>query len=861
MASNENDFNDGGCFPWMRPKSASAPHSNNSDKSSAKTTRPAIFKKKSSRDKGGTSRPKISKATGSASSKHPAASAGPVSAGVEPPSAGTYAFEAGKQTIEVLQRFANMLPVPCANEVLEVALLLMTTYEDVTVLEEQVKDLNNRIGSLMLVMVDGLSGKEAAVISPDVIRDIENLGGDLRTIQKDLGKITSQSRWLLVFFKNANKVTVDACVDRLNDALQSFNVTRAIHDGNMLFDIQTRLETVNQATGKMAEKVDKMYSWLIEKDAHGAQASLILEEMPLLIHVYGRDKVISQISQILTTKARPRVGILGAGGMGKTSVAVAVMENELVRKKYQDSHRFWVPCVGVTSPISFLQILSKSLGVAQDTGAPLRDILSALKSTQEPRLILLDNLETAMNVPEMVTEGGRLSTEGIINQLASIHHVSILATIRSNILPSDAISWDLVPLEGVAREHARAIFTNICPVAAEHPSLGELLEALSYMPYAITLMAKQAVSSFVQPDELLKEWKKSGTNSLSEDLKKRMNRSIEFSVESKAILESPNAQHLLAILGNLPSGTNLKHLKWWAKHVEHIPSAIATLNNTALITQRPEGKSSTIFFVLPVVQSYLHEQPLYNSSTTRRLVLEACCAFVLDHKVEPGDPNFRTHRAELDTEKMNIQAIFCGVKTESLSELTLVESVTKVFDAMLAFAWYQFWTKGGTDILIHLLELAPSSNIGEESALRYTAEVHVCLGRMYCRLGRYQKASECLWNARNEFIKLGTPADRIRAGESALYVAGTYTYLQADGMDIFWLVSQAQKELKDDPKGSARALLYLGEYYWYEKMTDKALETLECARELLDELGCTAEVMDCRTYITRCYARQGNLEE
>ncbi|KAG8846021.1 hypothetical protein FRB91_001249 [Serendipita sp. 411] len=210
---------------------------------------------------------------------------------------------------------------------------------------------------------------------------------------------------------------------------------------------------------------------------------------------------------------------------------------------------------------------------------------------------------------------------------------------------------------------------------------------------------------------------------------------------------------------------------------------------------------------------------------------------------------------------MNIQAIFCGVKTESLSELTLVESVTKVFDAMLAFAWYQFWTKGGTDILIHLLELVPSSNIGEESALRYTAEVHVCLGRMYCRLGRYQKACECLWNARNNFIKLGTPTDRIRAGESALYVADTYIYLQADGMDIFSLVSQAQKELKDDPKGSARALLYLGAYYWYEKMTDKALETLECARESLDKLGCTVDVMACRTYITRCYARQGKLEE
>ena len=45
------------------------------------------------------------------------------------PSSGAYAFEAGKQTIQILQRFGNLLPVPCANEALELALLLMTTYE------------------------------------------------------------------------------------------------------------------------------------------------------------------------------------------------------------------------------------------------------------------------------------------------------------------------------------------------------------------------------------------------------------------------------------------------------------------------------------------------------------------------------------------------------------------------------------------------------------------------------------------------------------------------------------------------------------------------------------------------------------
>ncbi|KAG8820666.1 hypothetical protein FRC19_008683 [Serendipita sp. 401] len=178
MASNGNVVKDSGRFSWMHRKSSSAISVANSDTSSAKTPKQAMVREKLSRDKSSISRPKLkSSAVGSASSRYSAVSVGSSSAGVEPPSASTYAFEAGKQTVEVLQRFTNMLPVPCANEVLEVALILMTAYENVTVLEQRVKDVHNRIGSLMLVMIDGLSGQEATSISPNVVQDIEDLGG------------------------------------------------------------------------------------------------------------------------------------------------------------------------------------------------------------------------------------------------------------------------------------------------------------------------------------------------------------------------------------------------------------------------------------------------------------------------------------------------------------------------------------------------------------------------------------------------------------------------------------------------------------------------------------------------------------
>ncbi|KAG8815877.1 hypothetical protein FRC19_000707 [Serendipita sp. 401] len=238
MASNRSKYS--GTFSFLRRRS-------DEGKSKPKAT-------KTSKNK--TSYSKESISTVSTSTVRVTIKQSSSTAGGEPPSAGTYAFKAGRQAIEILQKFANALPVPCANEVLEIALLLMNTYEDVTKIEEQVKDVHNRIGCLKLVMIDGLSGKDAALPSPQVIRDIEKnrpSSDPGRPGEDHLPKSLAPR-----LFKDANRETVVACLDRLSDALQSFQVTRTIRDRNTLFEIQIRLESMNKVTGKMAEQVNEV---------------------------------------------------------------------------------------------------------------------------------------------------------------------------------------------------------------------------------------------------------------------------------------------------------------------------------------------------------------------------------------------------------------------------------------------------------------------------------------------------------------------------------------------------------------------------------------------------------------------------
>ena len=634
-----------------------------------------------------------------------------------------------------------------------------------------------------------------------------------------------------------------------------------IDNSNILFEIQNRLQTTSATTKIMADELHEIHGWMKPKNSHSAKGGLSLAVMPSpLAHMYGRDDVVEDIVRVITTHDKPRVVIHGPGGMGKTSVAVSVMENNAVATRYDASHRFWVPCIGAKSIAIFLDILLKSFRITQDTRDPLGDLISGLEASKVPRLILLDNFETAWSLPDDLTDGGRISVEAILDRLAAIPHLAILITIRISTFSSDGIDWTPFYLQGIDRKSARALFTRLCPTSRDHPALDPLLDALGYMPYAVTLLAKQSakLKSGLSPDVLLEEWQKLGPDSLSGELKNRMNTSIELSVESRSISEDPNAQTLLAILSQLPNGTTSKHLKWWASGVNNPYGAIATLSDAALITQRQEGDAS-IYSVLPVVQSYLNHRSQYNSPRTWSLVIAACCRFVLDHKSSPGDNDFNSHQDALAAEQTNILSIFLAVTDSSLSEPGCPIEESLIFDAMLAFCWFQFWKKGSLELLRHFLSLlAPN---GDPRRLCYSAEARFCLGKMYLEFDRHKEARTELEAAQLSFRELGTPSDLIRAGECALELANSWGFESDAGDRIADIINEAQRDLKDDPKGAARALISLGEHSWYIGSPAEGLKHLEIAHATLQDLNCTVDVARCLFLMSRCYAFQGALPE
>jgi tetratricopeptide (TPR) repeat protein len=455
--------------------------------------------------------------------------------------------------------------------------------------------------------------------------------------------------------------------------------------------------------------------------------TVVRQEMPLKPEIFhGRDDFVEDIARSLLQEETSRICILGPGGMGKTSVSLAVVELPVIKERFPGGNCIWVPCIEATSATLFLEILYIQLRILGDNQVTPEKIISELDASKEPRLILLDNFETPWNAPS----GTQKQVSNILRKLAALSHVAILVTMRGTYPPCDTIEWQLHTIQPTDEAACRRIFHDINPSSRNDPDVDRLLAVLGHMPFAVTLMANLGKRGKSTANELLETWYTSGTNmlSVSNSPEKSMNRSISLSVDSEFVKQDTDALLLLAILSLLPAGTTKQNLRWWATSVKMIPSAIATLSDAGLLVENKcENFSSPVFFVIPVVQSFMQQQDRI-AEEIRKQVESSCCKYVLAHACRLDDPIFPKNSKALAVEDTNIQSILFSSPTLQHivpSDITL--------ESLIAFSWHRCDTRPNLEIANHVVTAAKAFGIE-----RYRASAVWCLGSSYYQLGDYR---------------------------------------------------------------------------------------------------------------------------
>jgi len=626
---------------------------------------------------------------------------------------------------------------------------------------------------------------------------------------------------------------------------------------NKVNDMHEGIKHTANKVDDTANKVEDIHKILFKLKRAGTMLgseTLARQEMPMKPEIFhGRDNLVDGIVESLLQQKTSRVCILGPGGMGKTSVSLAIVESLLIKERFPGENCVWVPCIEATSATLLLEILYTQLQVPRDKQITLEKIISELDTLKQPRLILLDNFETPWNAPG----GTQKQVSDILRKLAMLSHIAILLTMRGTYPPCDAIEWQLQTIQPTDEAACRHIFHDINPSSKDDPDVDGLLTALGHMPFAVTLMANLGKRGKSTTNELLAMWYTSGTDMLSvtNSPEKSMNRSISLSVDSESVKQDPDALPLLAILSLLPAGTTKQNLRWWATSVKMIPSAIATLSDAGLLVENKcENSSSPVLFVVPVVQSFMQQQGRIAEKIQKQVEL-SCCEYVLVHACRFDDPTFPKNSKALAFEDTNIQSTLFSPPT---SQHIVPSDIT--MEALVAFSWHRCDTKPNLEIANHTVTAAKASGLE-----RYIASAMWCLGQTYVQLGDYHSAYAHLREAYRLFNAL-PPGDvelQRLGGQCGIDLVNTTRAVLQDSDEVVSLARDVETKCAalSDNIIHGRSLVRLGAVLQQAQQPQEALRYLDQARTMLKAAGNTYNLANAYQMTSWVHYGQGRLPE
>ncbi|KAJ7585583.1 hypothetical protein C8J56DRAFT_1165930 [Mycena floridula] len=500
--------------------------------------------------------------------------------------------------------------------------------------------------------------------------------------------------------------------------------------------------------------------------------------MPASTFLFGRDSdvdfIVNQLiwQQETPESKRARFAILGTGGMGKTSVAVKVVQDARLLECYPKHYQAWFPCVQATSFALLLDTVLSALDLPSDTKNMLNAILGELQSLDKPMILLFDNFETPWNAP-----GARAEVSQFLRDIDAIPHVAIFVTMRAKIPPCEEIKWTELRIQPLEQHASYQLYTEIDTKAQDDDKLSELLEMLGHMPLAIKLMARQGKSTGCTVNQLMESYQKTGTTMLGpsqdSDAQNSVSISISLSLDSLPIRREPNAYELLSRISMLPAGTTFQALQTlWASNIRDLQSPLQALLDTSLLEH-----STRTYFVLPVVRSYVLD-PQYLPTSVQNSMIEAACSF-LEHQnsIIPGEPTYKAHMAARSIEEINLQSILLN---NTSSEPHFIQS-------LLTLAWHQYRIRPRSEVIQHAVKLM--SNVTGQKLI---GDVCDCYAAILCDFNHWKRSLDQYNLARQAYLDASEPR---LAALALLDVAYVSPLIDSQTNEIP-LIEQAKLELE-----------------------------------------------------------------
>jgi len=542
---------------------------------------------------------------------------------------------------------------------------------------------------------------------------------------------------------------------------------------------------------------------------------------------FGRDELVEKIVD-LAQNLIP-IALIGAGGIGKTSIVLAVLHHDRIKQRF-GHHRRFIRCDQFpASPAHLLRRLSNAIGAGvenPDNLTPLRPFLSS-----KEMVIVLDNAESILDPRGIDTQ--KIYT--VVEELSRFDNICVCITSRISTIPPDCKHLDVPTLSMGA---AHDTFYRIYDSNDRSDLVNGILKQLDFHPLSITLLAIVACQNEWDTNRLTREWEQRRTSVLQTQHNKSLAAAIELSLASHLFQElGPDARALLGVVAFFPQGVDENNLGWL---FPTIPNRTDIFDNFCILSlaYRSDG---FITMLAPLRDYFSPKDP----KTSPLLCATKEHYFTrMSVNIDPTKPNFEETQW-ITSEDVNVEHL--------LDTFTTVDANSDgTWNSCTNFMRHLYWHKKRVTILKPKIEGLPDNHRSKPGCLFQ-------LSRLFGSVGDQMERKRLLVHT----LQLW------RERESDGWVA--LTLIELSGVNrLIGLYEEGIEQAKDaleiweelnDTGRQAACLIKLAFLLHDDKQLDAAEETASRAIHLLPQKGEEFRVCESHRLLGNVYRTKGQIEK
>jgi len=543
---------------------------------------------------------------------------------------------------------------------------------------------------------------------------------------------------------------------------------------------------------------------------------------------FGRDELIEKVVG-LAEKLTPIV-LIGAGGIGKTSIALTVLHHDRIKQRFDYNRRF-IRCDRFpASSAHLLQRLSDVIGAGvqnPENLTPLRTFLSL-----KEMLLVLDNAESILD-PQ-----GADAREiyVVVEELSQFSNICVCITSRISTTPPGCKRLNVPTL---SMDAAQDTFYGIYDSDADRSDVVDgILEELDFHPLSITLLATAAHQNQWDTRRLSREWEQRRTGVLQTQHNESLAAAIELSLASPLFRElGPDARALLGVVAFFPQGVDENNLEWFFPTISnrtHIFDRFCILS----LTHRSDG----FITMLAPLRDYLSPD---DPKTSPLLLATKEHYFTrMSVDIDPNMPNFE------DAQWIMLE----DINVEHLLDVftTIDASSDSAWDTCIKFMAHLYWHKKRSTILKPKVEGLPDDHRSKSGCLYQ-------LSRLLFSVGNHVESKQLLIHAVNLPREQGCDLD-FAAALAELSNVNWLLGFHKEGMEQAKEALGVYKGL-GSMAGQAQCLIRLASLLCSDKQLDAAEKAALRVLNFLPEKGQEFLVCESHRVLGNIYDSKGDTEK